>query len=257
MWTNRPVWPQGISRPQGQPTVPSTLDWDMWLGPAPWRPYHPAYLPFVWRGWWDFGTGALGDIAAHTFAGIFRVLKLNHPESVQAQGSLQVHTNWKIVENKETYPRASIVYYKFAARGDLPPIKLVFYDGGLRPEIPDELEEERTFQTNGTLYIGEKGKILNGRIIPESKMKEYELPPKTLPRSIGHREEWVAACKSGGPTGSNFDVSGPIIEAVLLGNIALRMAGRKLKWDAANMRITNVPEANEYLHRQYRKGWTL
>ena len=266
-WTPHPVWPQGIERPTDTPPVPDTLDWDLWLGPAPYRPYHPAYLPALWRGWWDFGTGGLGDMGCHIFDPIFWALKLGHPTSVEASHSIFVREpmNWKKQRNTESFPQASIVYYRFPARGEMPPLKLTWYDGGLMPETPEELEEGRKMgdQFGGVLYIGDKGKILTGshgangvRIIPESKMNAYQKPAATLARSIGHREEWIEACKGGQPAGANFDYAGPLTEVVLLGNIALR-TGKKLLWDGENMKFTNVPAANQYLHREYRAGWTL
>ena len=261
IWTDRPsrglfdeYWPQGGGRPSETPPVPSTLDWDLWLGPAPQRPYHPAYLPFKWRGWRDFGTGALGDIGCHAFDPVFRALKLGAPLSVEAC-SPRV--------NRETFPLASIVTYRFPARDDMPPVKLVWYDGGMRPPRPAELEDGRMMGANGRLLIGDKGKILGTRIIPEKKMRDYQLPPRTIPPSIGHHQEWIAACKGGLPAGSNFDWAGPLAEAVLLGNVALRLELReklthqKLLWDAPSLKITNVPEANKYLRREYRKGWVL
>jgi len=262
VWTDRPLnglnrvyWPQGVDRPADVPPVPDTLDWDLWLGPAPERPYNPAYLPFVWRGWWDFGTGALGDIGCHALDPVFRVLKLGHPTSVEAVSTLV---------NNETYPVASVVHYQFPARGDMSAVKLTWYDGGMRPPRPDELEDDRQMGTNGALYIGDKGKMLNGRLIPESKMSEYKKPEPTIPRSPGHHIEWIEACKGGKPAGSNFpDHAGPLAQAVLLGNVALRpelkerMNRTKLMWDGENMKITNVPDANQFLQREYRKGWTL
>ena len=265
IWTDRPsnglfneYWPQGVTRPKDTPPVPSTLDWDLWLGPAPERPYHPAYAPFKWRGWWDFGTGALGDIGCHSFDPVFRALKLGAPSSVEAS-STRV--------NEETYPLASTVTYQFPARGELPPVKLVWYDGGIRPSRPEELEEGREMGATGALLIGDKGKIISQRmqwrIIPESKMKQYGAPPRKLERSIGHYEEWAEACKGGKRGGSNFDWAGPLAEAVLLGNVALRlrmreeMTGKKLLWDGPNLRFTNSEEANKFLRREYRTGWTL
>ncbi|MBW8041474.1 MAG: Gfo/Idh/MocA family oxidoreductase [Planctomycetes bacterium] len=262
VWTDRPLrglssvyWPQGVERPKETPPVPDTLDWDLWLGPAPNRPYHPAYVPFKWRGWWDFGTGALGDIGCHAMSPVFKALKLGAPASVEAVSTLV---------NKETYPVASAVHYQFPARGDMPPVKLTWYDGGMRPPRPDELENDRQMGTNGALFIGDKGKMLGGRLIPEARMKEYKKPPKTLPRSPGHHQEWIDACKGGKPAGSNFpDHAGPLAEAVLLGNVALRpelkekMNRAKLLWDGPNLKITNVPEANKFLHYEYREGWTL
>jgi len=269
IWTDRPsnglfneYWPQGIDRPKDCPAVPPTLDWDLWLGPAPSRPFHPAYLPFKWRGWWDFGTGALGDIGCHAMDPIFRALKLGHPLSVQAS-STRVNT--------ETYPLASMVTYEFPARGEMPALKLIWYDGNLRPPRPPELEEDQEMGANGHLLIGDKGKILSLRgqgrrgfqLIPQKRAKEYGDPPKKLPRSIGHHKEWIAACKGSQPGGSNFDWAGPLTEVVLLGNIALRpemreeLTMKKLLWDGSQMRFTNCDEANKFLHAEYRKGWEL
>jgi predicted dehydrogenase len=268
-WTDRPsnglfneFWPQGVERPKESPSKPATLDWDLWLGPAPSRPYHPAYVPFRWRGWWDFGTGALGDIGCHSLDPVFRALKLGHPTSVQAS-STRVNT--------ETYPLASIVTYEFPARGDLPAVNLVWYDGGLRPPRPMELEDDRRMSPEGYLFVGDRGKILAERsgqtpklaIIPESLAEAHGEVPKTLPRSIGHYNEWIEACKGGPPGGSNFDWAGPLTEVVLLGNIALRpelreeLTTKKLQWDGANLRFTNSETANRFLRREYRAGFEL
>jgi len=264
VWTDRPsnglfnvYWPQGVERPVDKPPVPKTLEWDLWLGPAPERPYHPAYLPFRWRGWWDFGTGALGDIGCHSFDPVFRALKLGAPVSVEAS-STRVNT--------ETYPLASMVTYQFPARGEMPPVKLVWYDGGLRPPRPAELEDGEGMGAGGHLLIGDKGKILNQggyHLLPKSRAKEYGDPPKKLPRSIGHHNEWIAACKGGQPGGSNFDWAGPLTEAVLLGNVALRLqmreelTAKRLLWDSDKLRFTNSEAANQFLQTAYRKGWTL
>ena len=266
-WTPHPVWPQGIQRPKDTPPVPETLDWDLWVGPAPYRPYNPCYLPTMWRGWWDFGTGGLGDMGCHIFDHIVCALDVGAPESVEASFSTFVThgLNWTKDVNTETYPRASLVTYRFPAREKFPPLKLTWYDGGLMPPRPEELEEGRSMgdQYGGALYVGSKGKILCGshgagglRIIPESAMKAYTKPAPTIPRSIGHRQEWVAACKGEGSAKSNFEFAGPMTETTLLGNIAIR-TGKKLNWDSENMKITNLPEANEFLHRDYRQGWNL
>src|SRR6266850_3225843 len=218
VWTDRPsnglfneYWPQGITRPKDTPPVPATLDWDLWLGPAPSRPYHSAYLPFKWRGWWDFGTGALGDIGCHSFDPVFRALKLGPPTSVEAS-STRV--------NEETYPLAAMVTYHFPARGEMPPVKLTWYDGGLRPPRPEELESDRQMPITGVILVGQKGKIMGERfgyrLIPESRHKEYQEPPKTIPRSPGHYLEWIQACKGGSAAGSNFGWAGPLTEPVLL-----------------------------------------
>ena len=265
IWTDRPsnglfneYWPQGVARPMDTPPVPATLDWDLWLGPAPERPYHPAYLPVKWRGWWDFGTGALGDIGCHSFDPVFRALKLGAPASVEAS-STRV--------NEETFPLASMVTYQFPARGELPPVKLVWSDGGMRPPRPEELEDGKQMGATGVLLIGDKGKILGERsqwrLIPESRAREYGTPPQKLERSIGHYKEWAEACKGGKPGGSNFDWAGPLAETVLLGNVALRlqmreeMTRKKLLWDSAALRVTNSDAATKFLRREYRAGWTL
>jgi len=261
VWTDRPLrglsdvyWPQGVGRPEDTPSPPDTLDWDLWLGPAPERPYHPSYVPFKWRGWWDFGTGALGDIGCHSIDPIWRALKLKVPLSVEASCTLV---------NNETYPVASRVTYQFGPRGDMPAVKLHWYDGGMRPPRPDELDDGQQFGTNGTLFVGDRGKMFGYLIIPESRRKEFGKPPQVLDRSPGHHQEWIDACKGGKPAGSNFDHAGPLAEAVLLGNVALRPAIKekltrlKLLWDSANLKITNLPEANEFLRCEYRQGWSL
>jgi predicted dehydrogenase len=282
IWTDRPsnglfneYWPQGVARPKDTPPVPSTLDWDLWLGPAPSRPYNPAYLPFKWRGWWDFGTGALGDIGCHAMDAVFRALKLGAPLSVQAS-STRV--------NQESFPLGSIVTYQFPARSEapqtingyvrglggavaggisMPPCKLVWYDGGLRPPRPEGLPDGRPMGDNGRLLIGDKGFILNTSVYPEACAKEVANLPETLPPSPGHHREWVEACKGGNPAGSNFDWAGPLAESVLLGNVALRVQLReeltlnKLNWDSAAMKFTNLDDANKFVRREYRAGWNL
>lgn len=261
VWTDRPMqgamgvyWPQGIDRPGDTPPVPDHIDWNLWLACAPERPYHPAYHPFRWRGWLDFGTGALGDIGCHAMDQVFKTLKLGYPQSVQASCSRV---------NGQSYPVASMVTYEFGARGEMPPVTLTWYDGGLKPPRPAELEQGRQLGDGGLLYIGDKGKILDGRIIPETKMQDYKLPPKRLPRSIGHYEEWIEACKGGKPAGSNFSVAGPLTEVVLLGNIAIRaelretLKRQKLLWDAEKKEFSNLPEANAFLKKSYREGFSM
>jgi predicted dehydrogenase len=256
-WTDRPVWPQGMGRPVDTPPVPAGLDWDLWVGPAPFRPYHPCYHPFTWRGWMDFGTGALGDMGCHRIDYAFWALKLGHPTSVEACISSRVSRKWEKAKNVETYPDASIVRYEFPARGDMPAVKLTWYDGGLKPPRPAELEKDRNLGTNGIIFVGDKGMLVEGRLVPESKMKDFQKPPKTIPRITGsHEQNWIDACKGGPAACSNFGYAGLLTEAVLLGNVAVRM-GRRLEWDGANMKITNEPEANELVSRSYRDGWTL
>jgi predicted dehydrogenase len=272
IWTTHAVWPQGMQRPKETPPVPETLDWDLWLGPAPHRPYHPAYVPALWRGWWDFGTGGLGDMGCHNLDAAFWALKLGQPSSVEASCSIFVPTiTWDKPFNTESYPQASIVRYEFPEREGMPPLELTWYDGGLMPRRPKELEPGRRLgdKLGGAIFIGDKGTLTSDsyanspRLIPETRMKEYKRPARSLPRSVGHHKEWIEACKGGKPAGSNFDYAGPLTEMILLGNIAVRMSlktqekGLRLAYDGPNMRVTNLPEANEYMQRKYRDGWRL
>jgi len=266
IWTDRPsrglhgeYWPQGVPRPTDTPAVPGTMAWDLWIGPAPMRPYHPSYAPFNWRGWWDFGTGALGDMGCHYFDPVYRALQLEAPTSVEAV-STRV--------NNESYPLGSVVTFHFAARGDMPPVKVQWHDGGLRPPRPDVLQEGTVMAANGVMLVGDDGVILtdwdNGwHMFPESRAREYGAPPKVLARSPGHHEEWILACKGGPKAGSNFDWAGPLTEGVLLGNVALRaqlrddLTQKKLLWDSEEMAFTNHLAANQFLRRDYRAGWEL
>jgi predicted dehydrogenase len=257
-WSSRPFWPQGLERPKDTEPVPDGLDWDLWLGPAPERPYNHIYLPFVWRGWYDFGQGALGDMGNYSFDTIFRVLKLTTPETVEAS-STQVFT--------ETFPSASLIHWEFPARADMPAAKIHWYDGGLRPPRPDELEPEFWSQMGtgenheGMLLVGDHGKLLCGfegqraRLLPEARMKSFTPPPKTLPRSIGHYREWIEAAKGGKvQPEANFEFEASVVEALLLGNVALR-TGEKLRWDSANFKVTNVASAEPLVSPGYRGDW--
>ena len=273
-WSNRPLWPQGMDRPAGEDKVPDHLDWDLWIGPAPMRPFksvwpegHLAlkqvgaggnrgvYHPWNFRGWWDFGTGALGDMGCHHFNALFRALKLGHPTSVEASSTRVL---------PETAPLASVVTWEFPAREDMPPLRLTWSDGGIKPPRPVELETGRPWPNEGNLYVGDKGKILggtnDGRLIPDEKMKAYRLPPKTLPRPDFQGSlvtaEWIAACQGGQPASCNFDVAGLLTEVALLGNIAIR-TGKKLSWDAEKLKFTNDEDANKYIREPYRSGWSL
>jgi len=282
IWTDRPsrglfdvYWPQGVPRPKETPPVPSTLDWDLWIGPAPMRPYNPIYVPFQWRGWWDFGTGALGDIGCHAMDPVFRALKLGAPVSVQAS-STRV--------NEDSFPLGSMVTYHFPARSaapqannchitgltgiaaggiEMPPCKLVWYDGGLRPPRPEGLPEGRRMGDNGRMLVGEKGFILGNSVYPESLASEAGAIKRSIPRSPGHYREWIEACKGGKPAGSNFDWAGPLAESVLLGNVALRVQLReeltlyKLLWDSADLKVSNLEDANKFVRTEYRTGWSL
>ncbi|HEV8292858.1 MAG TPA: Gfo/Idh/MocA family oxidoreductase [Tepidisphaeraceae bacterium] len=254
-WTNRPIWPQGIERPKAEP-VPANLNWDLWLGPAPERPYNHIYHPFNWRGWVDFGTGALGDMGCHIINASYWALNLGYPDWVEAGC-------WF---NGETWPEWSIIRYQFPARDDRPAVKMFWYDGGKLPERPKELEADRQFATGGgTLWIGEKGKMITAtsqapRLIPESKMKDFVKPPQTIERlPVGpspHHREWLDAIKSGKESSANFQYSAMLTEIVLLGNVAIR-ARKKIEWDGPNMKVKGMPEADQFIKREYRKGWSL
>lgn len=251
-WSNRPVWPQGIERPSDTPPVPADLDWDVWIGPAPYRPYHPAYHPFNWRGWHDFGCGAIGDMGCHTLNMPFMALNLVNPISVEAEG---------FGTAKETYPKQSIVRYSFAARGSLRPLRLTWYDGGLKPS-PDVLDG-RELPGSGVVLIGEKGRLFspddNGtsyELLPRDRFENYQKPAPTLPRSPGHHAEWIEACKGGAPAMSNFDYAAALTEMLLLGNLAL-LTGERIYFDAEKMRAINCPAADYWIDKPYRKGWTL
>jgi predicted dehydrogenase len=270
VWTDRPVWPQGLYRPAETAPVPANLDWDLWLGTAPKRPYNPIYHPFNWRGWFDFGTGALGDMALHTFHVVFRALNLTHPMSVSSSTTMvaepappgQANPTWsriRLVRYPETFPHSAIVTWDFPARGGQPPVRLHWYDGGLKPPRPADLEPGRTLRAEGSLYVGDRGSLLiagsggggdgpdTGRILlPAARFKDFTPPPKTLERTKGHYEEWVAAAKGGPPANCNFDFASLLNECALLGVISTR-TGKHLLWDAAAMRFTNDEAANQFL----------
>jgi len=242
----------GGTRPTESMEVPETLDWDLWLGPAPWRPYHKTYLPGQWRRWWDFGTGTLGDMGCHIIDPVFWALDLRYPLSVEARPG---------PFNDDTYPTATTVTWEFPARGDLPPVTVTWNDGSRRPPLPDDLESGRKLPSQGGLYYGDKGTLLAGhmsnpRLIPEAKMKGFKMPEPFLGRGENHYQQWIKACKGGPKPTANFDYSGPLSETILFGNVAAR-AGQKLFWDGPNLKVTNMPEANKYLKRDYRQGWTL
>ncbi len=266
-WTDRPVGGQPWStyavqaRPKDAPAVPATLDWDLWLGPAPFRPYHPDYHPLKWRAWYDFGTGSLGDMGCHVLDPAFWALDLGAPSTVQA-----TTTHWEPAVSGETFPRASIVRYQFPARRGRGPVALTWYDGRLMPPIPPELEPGRKLPNTGAMIIGEKGTILHGshgasalRLIPESRMQALVRPPRTLPRvEGGHEQDWIRACKEGSggrPASSEFGYGAALTEFVLLGVAAIRRPNVRLEWDAAAARFTNSPEANALIDPPARAGW--
>jgi predicted dehydrogenase len=271
-WTNRPVWPSGIEvdRPTEAPEPPPGLDWDLWLGPAHSRPYNPTYHPAKWRAWWDFGTGSLGDMGCHIIDPLFWALKLKYPVSVEANVSKYWHGFFEETSPKnEMFPRSTIVRLKFPAREQMPEVDVTWWDGGLLPPRPPGLELDRRLgnKDGGILLIGETGAIMAGcygespRLVPESKMKAYKRPRRTMERipdgPDGHEQDWIRACKGGRPATSNFEYSGPLSEMILMGNLAVRFPDRPLLWNGDAMEVTNDKDANAYVRREYREGWHL
>ncbi|HEU0141406.1 MAG TPA: Gfo/Idh/MocA family oxidoreductase [Bryobacteraceae bacterium] len=258
-WTNRPLkyWPQGPDVVPQEAAVPSTLDWDVWLGMAKYRPYSPAYAPHHWRGFPDFGCGAIGDMACHILGTPNMALRLGNPVSVEC-----IKQEGK---GEYTFPQKTVIRFDFAARGSMPPVKLFWYDGmTAQPEVEGVPESERLGDkdVNGSLFVGEKGMVTTGcygektRLVPAWKMLDYKLPPEFLTRSPGHYRDWIRACKGGQASCSDFSVAGPFVEWMLLGVIAMRFEG-KLEWDANKGRFTNNKEANKYLKPYIRDGWSF
>jgi len=259
-WTDRPGtpkrpwWPQPAVVPAEAETAPENLEWDLWLGAAKERPYHKAYLHFVWRGFFDFGTGALGDMAVHNLDPAWYALELGAPLAASSvSGPL----------GKESYPAWQEITFEFAAKGDRGPLKVIWHDGGKLPEPPADLEGKYNLEDNGILFVGEKGTMIGGkgsspRLFPTKLRREFVEPPKTIPRSIGHRQEWVKACKDGKPADAKagFDYSGPFVEMLLVGNLATRLQ-KRIEWDSENMRATNAPEAEGMIRKSYRRGFEL
>ncbi|SKC52647.1 Gfo/Idh/MocA family protein [Ohtaekwangia koreensis] len=286
-WTNRPVWPQGIEWSTQKKEVPKELDWNLWLGTAPYKEYVDKLVPFNWRGWWDYGTGALGDMGCHIIEPPFRVLGLQYPTDVTASvGSVYVD-EFKRGYFPESCPPSSYIVLTFPGRNGKPPVKLHWMDGGIQPERPEELDPNERMGDggNGALFIGTKGKMMCGTygmypsLLPTSKNKEVNIPQtiKRVPGGAdGHYAQWVEACLAGYgkmEVSSPFEIAGPLTETVLMGNLAIRShdvrypkkddpnqfdyPGRNIKllWDGANMKITNFEDANQFVKREYRKGW--
>lgn len=256
-WSDRPGrwWKQPAERPVDSPLIPPQLNWDLWLGSAPARAYHSAYHPFAWRGWFDFGTGALGDMAVHNLDPAFYALDLGAPSAAEAE-----HAGL----GKETYPAWQIIRFEFAANGSRPAVRMTWHDGGKLPNKPEHIGDEADLQDNGILFVGEKGTILCGgwssppSLFPASRRQEFQAPPKTIPRSIGHRAEWIKACKEKRPQDAKagFAYSGPFTEALLVGNLAVRL-GKRIEWDAVQMKAAHVPEAEELIRKRYRQGFGI
>jgi predicted dehydrogenase len=272
-WSNRPVWPQYPTIPADQPPVPEGFDWALWLGPSLDRPYHPHYTHAVFRGWYEFGGGALADMGHYSLWPVFQLFELDAPYAVESRPShlctLDNHVAVKI-HNDYSFPAACTIRFRFAAKGNRPALDIFWYDGSMRPPTPEELEEDNLdFEPEGMMFVGDKGRILGGfhgeepRLIPEKRMREFRAA-KNLPEKISAQrwqrqaaEQWVAAFRGGKPTYGDFLLAGPISDAFNLGAVSLRLGGRKLLFDAAAMKVTNVAEANKYLVREYRPGWEL
>jgi predicted dehydrogenase len=281
VWTNRPVWPQGFGKPKTTAAVPPELDWDLWLGPAKWEEYREGYVPFNWRGYWDFGTGALGDMACHLIDPAFKTVGLGYPSEVECSVAAIYEQMWRASYYPDSCPAASSITLKFPRQDGKPPVKLHWMDGGIRPERPEELTPDETMGdsdgSGGVIIEGTKGKMMcgtygsNPKLLPTSRMKEVNVP-KTLARvPEGHYLQWINACIAGhgnAELSSPFDYAGPLTEAILMGNLALRswnlkdkdgkfIGRKKLLWDAKNMKITNFDEANQFVKREYRDGWKM
>jgi len=260
-WTDRPIWPQALDRPQGSKAVPPTLDWDQWIGPAPKRPYNDGYAPFKWRGWWDFGTGALGDMACHNLDMSFWALGLQDPVSVEAKAETY---------HPESPPQDCEITWLFPGKQPGQTIKLVWHDGGRKPS--EKLAGPAALNTtNGTIIVGSKDTLAipycwgPGSFTSGATMADYDnIVPQSIPRVAGaakdhdqaHHLEWINACRGQGEALSHFGFAAPMTEALLLGNVALR-ARQKIEWNASQMRITNCEKANTFVRKQYRKGWEL
>lgn len=264
-WSHRPVWPQGMHTLPAPEAVPAGFDWDLWQGPSQPKPFSYQYTHTVFRGWWEYGTGAIGDMGCYSFDVIFRALKLGYPVSIEANGSTFFDfpgTRGTQYFPGESHPRSMVAHFNFAERNGMPGVDLFWYDGGMRPPKPKELDADGIeMPAEGTLYVGDFGKILTGlvgeepRLIPAARHKAATIPPKTIERSKGHYLDWVAAARGGKPARSTFEFAGPVTEALCLANIAMRTR-KKLWYDAAAMK-TQDEAANQLLKRNYRPGWEL
>jgi predicted dehydrogenase len=273
VWCDHPLYPAGQIRPTERPAVPEGLDWDLWIGPAPYRPYHPTYHPWTWRSWWDFGTGTVGDMLCHSLHVFFEELQLDAPEAVQGSRSTMHGGLFRMdAEGNETLPPristpetesySSVIAWDYPARAAHPPMRLHWYDGGIRPHRPRELSHTRAMPNAGILFVGTQGKLLTdysgGKplLLPEAKFKDFAPPAPTLERSKGHYREWVQAIKTGARTHCPFSLGGRMAEVALLGTLAAR-AARYLEWDAAQGTVTNDKEAQSWVNPPYRNGWSI
>ena len=266
-WSTRPVWPSGFTKIPEETPPPKGLEWDLWLGRAAYRPYNPLYTHTIFRAWYDFGTGAIGDMGCYSFDVIYRVLKLGAPATIEASASTYCDVIDGIpthLDNSIAHPRAMTAAFTFPARGlGFPEVKLFWYDGGIQPPKPLELDEDGLeMPSEGLLFVGDRGKILAAfhgsepRIIPRAKDEKYTKPEPTIPRSEGHIEDWIKACRGGPKPRATFEWAAPVTESLCLAVIAMRTR-KKLVWDAENMAVFGVPEADELIKPKYRAGWEL
>jgi hypothetical protein len=276
-WSDRPMWPQYPTLPTDRPPVPEGFDWPLWLGPVPDRPYHPHFTHAVFRGWYDYGGGALADMGHYSLWPIFVLFDLDPPVLVESHPShlctLNAENVAQRIRNDFSFPVACTIRFKFAAKGSRPPLDIFWYDGSMKPPTPEELEaNNQELEPEGMLFVGDKGKILGRfrgeapQILPEKRMREYQAAKGTPATAApargagqGRRQTapWIEAFRGGKPTYGDFLLAGPISYAFNLGAVSLRLGGKRLVFDAASLKVTNVPEANKYLARDYRAGWEL
>ena len=272
IWCDHPAYPCSLVRPTETQSPPPGMDWDLWIGPAPYRPYHSAYHPCNWRSWWDFGTGTVGDMACHTLHAYFKELQLGAPTTVYARGSIRHKGFFQHVSTPECQSNANTVTWQFPARAELPPLNVHWYDGGMKPHRPGELSNKIQLPSSGLLFVGEQGKLIagysggnpfgrklgieGGLLLPEKKFHDFQQPPKTMDRCNDHYREWIQACKTASRTVCPIEFGCEMTEMALLGTLALRTR-RVLTWDAKAMRVTNHADANKLVDPPYRDGWTL
>jgi len=257
-WVGATRWLPGYpGYPSKSTSIPRGFNWDLWLGPTSWHPYNKLYTPVRWRDFWAFGCGALGDFGCHDMDAATWAFNLQPPESVEVLPAGNYGS-------KEIAPYGEIGHYQFSANGDQPPIKLIWYSGGLKPALPELLPRNAALSSRGAMFVGDKGIILNNGgtgsapvILPETLRNSFTPPEKSLPRSKGHHREWIDAIKGGPVAMSNFEYGARLTENVLLGVLSLRLGGKKIYWDAANMKVTGMPEADEIIREPVRKGWEI
>lgn len=280
IWCDHPAYPCSLTRPTDEQTPPQGMDWDLWIGPAPYRPFNSAYHPENWRPWWDFGSGTVGDMACHTLHIFFKELQLGAPKTVYGYASTRNTGFFQNLPTPECQSNANMVTWEYPARGNLPPLKLYWYDGGMKPHRPPELDPGMEFRNSGLLFVGEKGKLIagyyggnplgnrrgsdsggpgaleGGILLPQDKFRDFQPPPKTLRRVDDHYGEWTQACKEGRETVCPVTFGCEMTELALLGSLALRTR-RLLQWDTENMKITNNRQADNLIDPPYRAGWEL